>query len=123
MTDYERAILSHYNLATPFPVEWPLEKDQSDASDGDDDSPPKAQTKAKDYSRRKSRYSGLGRVGGAKPKVKADSNGDGPEALVQRDESDPLGSSESVVRLLRRRGLPVEDDSQLRASFIPPWQS
>ena len=40
--------------------------------------------------------------------------GDGVENLVQKDEPDPLGGRDSVVRILRHKGLPVEDDQRLR---------
>ena len=42
------------------------------------------------------------------------SNDDGLENLVQRDEPDPLGSTQSVVRILRQQGLPIQEDTRLR---------
>ncbi|KAI9825071.1 MAG: hypothetical protein M1832_001391 [Thelocarpon impressellum] len=104
VTDYEQEVLSHYKLSTPFPLEWPADKDGSDAED-DGISKPK--------SRRKSRYSALER-----PTSPAANPGDGPDNLAQSDEPDPLGAADSVVRLLRRRGLPVEEDLRLRNQFL-----
>ena len=43
---------------------------------------------------------------------------DGVETVVQNDEPDPLGGSGSVVQRLRQRGLPVEDDTQLREEVL-----
>ena len=41
-------------------------------------------------------------------------SGNALEATVPQDEADPLGSTSSVVRTLRKRGLPVEDNLKLR---------
>ncbi len=112
MTDYERTVLDHYQLSTPYPVEWPADKDLSDVSDEED-----AQPKRNGMMRRsKSRYSALERVSSDRKSLVPGSQKtkDGHENLVQRDEPDPLGSTDSVVRILRQLGLPVQDDSRLR---------
>lgn len=110
MTDYHRSVLSHYNLSSPFPAEWPAEKDQTDA-------PPQeislgAHTKLAAQSRR---YSVLDCLGAEGQTILPRSGRDGPERenAVQTDEPDPLGASDSVVGLLRQRGLPVDNDAQL----------
>lgn len=112
MTDYERTILNHYNLATPYPSEWPAQKDDSDASEDELATEPSNRSA---LSRSKSRYSALERSGSDRrsfvPGVER--TGDGASNLVQKDEPDPLGGPESVVRILRQRGLPVEDDARL----------
>ena len=111
MTEYERTVLEHYQLASPYPVEWPAEKDDSDASDEDEAVKPNRALR-----RSKSIYSALERVAIDRKSLIPGSQktGDGVENLVQRDESDPLGATDSVVRVLRNLGLPVSDDTRLR---------
>ncbi len=114
MADYERTILNHYNITTPFPSEWPAEKDLSDASDEEVPIKPKDKTP---FRRSKSRYSALDRnvSGGRRSLVPgSQKTREGADNLVQQDEPDPLGSKDSVVWILRQRGLPVEDDTRLR---------
>ncbi|KAI9798491.1 MAG: hypothetical protein M1833_004758 [Piccolia ochrophora] len=115
MADYEHTILNHYNLTNPFPNEWPAQKDQD--ADSDDGSPSRSRAAVR---RSKSRYSALERIGSDKRRSVPGSErtGDGVENLVQKDESDPLGSTESVVRALRHKGLPVEEDTRLRNRFM-----
>ena len=118
MTDYERKVLEHYQLSTPYPVEWPAEKDTSDVSDAEEDAPADiAPNKA--MRRSQSKYSALERVTSTRGSLVPGSQktGNGIENLVQRDEPDPLGSTESVVRILRTLGLPIQDDTRLRKSF------
>jgi len=115
MTDYERTVLEHYQLPTAYPLEWPAEKDLSDASDEEDSLKPSLNG----LGRRRSRYSALERKTSDRRNLVPGSQktGDGIENLVQRDEPDPLGSTESVVRILRQQGLPVGDDISLRGSI------
>lgn len=121
MTDYERTILNHYNLTTPYPTEWPAEKDDSDASE--DDLPTNVTNKSA-FRRSKSRYSALDRDGSGRRSfvLGTERTGTGAGNLVQKDEPDPLGGPESVVRILRRRGLPVEDDARLRGCIMDCWR-
>lgn len=116
MADYDRTILSHYHLANPYPTEWPAEKDQSDASDEDLPSPLKAQLNVP-LRRSKSKFSALERssIGRRSLVPGSQKTRDGLENLVQTDEADPLGGYDSVVRVLRDRGLPVESELHLRA--------
>ena len=113
MADQSRTILNHYNIATPFPTEWPAEKDESDASDTENSGKAFTNTLVR---RSKSRYSVLDRSGSDRRSLVPGSQKtrDGVENLVQKDEADPLGGSESVVRVLRQKGLPVEEDQRLR---------
>jgi exocyst complex component 2 len=124
MAELDRSVLRHYNLSTSYPTEWPAEKDHSDASD--DESPlPRPPNSSRPvppkdkvpFSRSKSkRYSVLERntrqrrIRGPELGV----GGSGDRNAVQKDEPDPLGSPDSVVRILRQRGLPVDEDAQLR---------
>ncbi|TAQ90244.1 hypothetical protein B7494_g1415 [Chlorociboria aeruginascens] len=102
MTDYERTVLDHYQLSTGYPVEWPPEKDLSDASDEEEETSKPRNA----ISRRKSRYSALERVASDRRSTVPGSQktGDGVENMVQRDEPDPLGTTDSVVRILRQLG-------------------
>ena len=112
MADFERSIVDHYNLSTPFPTEWPKELDESDEEDVPD--------QAIGVRRSRSRYSALERSASDRRSIIPGSQktGDGRANLVQKDESDPLGGIDSVVRTLRQRGLPVEEDSRLRNKFL-----
>src|SRR5277367_2729919 len=113
MTDYERTVLDHYQLSTAFPTEWPTEKDLSDASD--EEEAPKSNRYGM-VRRSRSRYSALERSASDRKSLVPGSQkiGDGVENLVQKDEPDPLGTTESVVRVLRNQGLPVQEDVRLR---------
>lgn len=111
----EHTILNHYNLTSPFPTAWPDDKNDSDVSE--DEQP----ASRKDGIRRsKSRYSALERTGSDRRSLVpgAQKSKDGQDNLVQKDEPDPLGTSSSVVRALRHKGLPVDEDTRLRNRFM-----
>lgn len=116
MTEYERTVLEHYQLSSPYPVEWPAEKDLSDFSDDEEQTKPSRGA----VRRSKSRYSALERVASDRKSLgpASQKTGDGVENLVQRDEPDPLGTTDSVVRILRQLGLPVADDMRLRQYLL-----
>ena len=111
----EHTILNHYNLTTSFPNAWPAEKDDSDASDIEQPVDSKSGIR-----RSKSRYSALERSGSDRRSLVPGSQKlkDGQENLVQKDEPDPLGGNDTVVRMLRHKGLPVEEDTRLRNRFL-----
>lgn len=113
MTSDEQTLLNHYNINTLYPTAWPIEKNESDAS-GDEQST--NMTKRLAHSRSKSRYSALIHNGSDRRSLVpgSEKTGDGIENLVQKDEPDPLGGPDSVVRILRQKGLPVEEDQRLR---------
>lgn len=115
MADYERSVLDHYRLPSAFPTQWPAEKDQSDASEDEEAVAAAAEAKKKN-ARRQSKYAALGSMGSGRRSYVpgAQKSGDGVESLARKDEPDPLGRGESVVRLLRAQGLPVQDDIELR---------
>ncbi|KAL8990857.1 MAG: hypothetical protein Q9177_000586 [Variospora cf. flavescens] len=117
MTSDEQTLLNHYNINTLYPTAWPIEKNESDAS-GDEQST--NTTKRLAHSRSKSRYSALIRNGSDRRSLVpgSEKTGDGIENLVQKDEPDPLGGPDSVVRILRQKGLPVEEDQRLRNRFL-----
>lgn len=102
MTTTEAALLSHYNLNTLNPIEWPVELDEEDASleDGAQDGALQRGPSV--------RYSVPG----------AQKNRSNIESLVQKDEADPLSGAPSIVQVLQQRGLPVEDNFRLRNRFL-----
>lgn len=108
--DSEREVLSHYNLTTLSPNEWPTELDQSD-----DDEDTKAGVR-----RSRSRYSALERAASDRRTFIPGSQQtrDGKANVVQKDEPDPLGGPRSVIATLKHRGLPVDYDSRLRNRFL-----
>lgn len=111
MADLERTVLEYYQVQHPYPVEWPEEKNTSDVSDDED----VAESKLK---RRKSRYLALERAVSRTNKVPGSetvTGAGGVGNLVQKDEPDPLGTTDSVVRTLKQYGLPM-DDQKLRKS-------
>jgi len=112
MSDFERSIVNHYNLSTPFPVEWPTELDESD-----EEVVPGRGLNAR---KSKSRYSALERSASDRRSVIPGSQktDDGRANLVQKDEPDPLGGMDSVVAVLKERGLPVDEDTRLRNKFL-----
>ncbi|GAB0134209.1 hypothetical protein EsDP_00002590 [Epichloe bromicola] len=107
MVDDERAILEFYQLPSAYPSEWPAEKDL------DEDLADERDTK---QGRRRSRYEALGSAIGGRTSFVDGPGGLG--SLVQKDEADPLGTSESVVRSLKQLGLPVQEDTRLRNRFL-----
>lgn len=109
--DLEREVLSHYNITTRFPNEWPTELDQSD----DEEEDQKAGVR-----RSRSRYSALERAASDRRTFIPGSQQtrDGKANVVQKDEPDPLGAQRSVITSLKQRGLPIDHDSRLRNRFL-----
>lgn len=111
MGDYERSVLEFYGLPNAYPNEWPAEKNVSDDSEEETEQTTK-------LGRRKSRYQALERAVSDRrstiPGSQSEKGGIGN--IVQRDEPDPLGTTDSVVRSLRQLGLPVQDDPRLSMS-------
>ncbi|KID80739.1 Exocyst complex component 2 [Metarhizium brunneum] len=110
MADYERKVLEFYQLPTSYPEMWPPEKDAGEESAEDDHGAKQG--------RRKSRYEALGSAFGGRKSFVGESGQGGIGNLVQKDEADPLGTSDSVVRSLKQLGLPVQDDARLRNRFM-----
>ena len=115
--DEERVITAHYNITTLFPSRWPADEDGSDDDSGDDLPSNNNKTPTSPHPHRsKPSHSALDRLGTSRRHTRASAqrHDDGPESLARKDEPDPLGFSDSVVRLLRQRGLPVDEDARLR---------
>ncbi|KAK8172693.1 putative exocyst complex component SEC5 [Phyllosticta citrichinensis] len=113
MPESERSLLEHYNIKTLYPSEWPAEKDDNDEDDSENEG-----TKTSVPVRRQSRYSVLQRSSLRSSVPGSEKTKEGIDALVQKDEPDPLGNAPSVVQVLRQRGLPVDDDLKLRNRFL-----
>ncbi|KAL1842195.1 hypothetical protein VTJ49DRAFT_5882 [Mycothermus thermophilus] len=113
--DLERTVLDFYQISTLNLTEWPAEKDRdSDASEDE------ADAKKKKANRRKSRYQALERAVSTRSSILpgSETSGSGIANLVQRDEPDPLGTTDSVVRTLKHLGVPLQDDVRLRNRFL-----
>lgn len=115
MADLERTVLDFYQISTLNPNEWPAEKDND--SDVSDEEAAAAKKKA---NRRKSRYQALEKAVSNRNSIipGSENSSSGVSNLVQRDEPDPLGTTDSVVRTLKHLGVPVQDDPKLRMSAV-----
>ncbi|KAB8078152.1 exocyst complex component Sec5-domain-containing protein [Aspergillus leporis] len=103
-------VANYYNLPSAFPEEWPAELDESDHSEDE--------TLTRRGSR--SRYFALERSNSGRKGVNLGSfkANNGRENLVQMDEPDPLGTGESVLKILKKRGLSLEEETRLRNRFL-----
>ncbi|KAF2668149.1 exocyst complex component Sec5 [Microthyrium microscopicum] len=110
----QNALLNHYKIDTPFPTEWPADKDGEDSDDEEGLIP---EPRSVQLGGAKSRYSVLERNPKRTSVPGAERTKDGFENLVQRDEQDPLGKNTSVMQVLRRKGVPVED-GKLRNRYL-----
>ncbi|KAH0602818.1 uncharacterized protein H6S33_008468 [Morchella sextelata] len=104
MTDHrsEALLLKHYRLDSAFPEAWsdPIEDLQI--------------AQRKQFRASTTRYSILQEEGISASFTRPDTD----SGFVPEDEPDPLGSTSSVVRLLRDRGLPVEENTRLRNRYL-----
>ncbi|KAB5576453.1 exocyst complex component Sec5-domain-containing protein [Coniochaeta sp. 2T2.1] len=114
MADLDREVLDFYGISTQYPQEWPAEKDNN--TDGSDDEDPRKNK----LNRRKSKYQALERAVSTRSSIVpgSESSASGVANLVQRDEPDPLGTTDSVVRTLKNMGLPMQEDTRLRNRFL-----
>ncbi|TID26387.1 putative exocyst complex component sec5 protein [Venturia nashicola] len=108
----EDKINNHYGIKNPYPERWP------DDLHSDDSEPEVLPGLNKRKSR--SRYSALNQSSTSRASFVpgAERSKTGVQNLVQSDEVDPLGGSQTVIQVLRQRGLPVEDDLRLRNRFL-----
>ncbi|KAI5295559.1 hypothetical protein KEM52_000995 [Ascosphaera acerosa] len=112
----ERAIREYYHLPSAFPEEWPADLEDSDISDNEADDSTQASGKGLHLDRRKSRYFAL--QGERRKSMIPSADRTADDDLVAQDEPDPLGTSSSVVSILKRRGLPVDRDTRMRSRFL-----
>ncbi|KOS17490.1 Exocyst complex component SEC5 [Escovopsis weberi] len=102
MADFdERTVLDFYRIPTLFPSEWPAEKDEEDESDDENE------TKKSDRNPSDKRSA-----------VEKKEKKGGGNNLVLKDEPDPLGTTDSVVRAMRLVGISLQDDARLRNRFM-----
>ncbi|KAL4895939.1 exocyst complex component Sec5-domain-containing protein [Aspergillus ambiguus] len=108
MADVE--VANYYNIPSAYPEEWPAELDEDDESD--------TETLGRRGSR--SRYFALERSNsgykGTAPGAYKGPNG--RDNAVSMDEPDPLGTGDSVLKILKRRGLSLDEESRLRNRFL-----
>lgn len=109
-------IASHYGLPSEFPEEWPAELDEEEGTDeeslqGDGGAGSRAH---------KSRYFALERSGSHRTlgSQKGGGTAASRDTLAQKDEPDPLGSGDSVLKILKKRGLSVDEESRVRNRFL-----
>lgn len=107
-------VASHYGIQNPFPEEWPAELDESDVSESEDLTA-SAGVKPKRRSARYSALAGINSRGLAAGSYRA---GNSADNVAIKDEADPLGSSDSVMYILKQRRIPVDDDPRLRNRFL-----
>ncbi|KAL4986190.1 exocyst complex component Sec5-domain-containing protein [Aspergillus falconensis] len=108
MTDAD--IAHFYNLPSAYPEEWPAELDDEDEEEGGE---------ALQRRGSKSSYHVIDRSNSRRGLNLGSLQGNtSRENLVKVDEPDPLGSTDSVLNTLKKRGLPVAEDSRLRNRFL-----
>lgn len=109
MTDID--IANHYGLPSAFPEEWPAELDESGGSDAES-------LRGGESSRsQKSKYFALDRSNSHRKNLGSQRNS-GRDNLAQKDEPDPLGLGDSVLKILKKKGLPLDEESRLRNRFL-----
>ncbi|KAJ5682439.1 hypothetical protein N7462_005604 [Penicillium macrosclerotiorum] len=96
-------VASHYNLPSEFPEEWPAALDEADQSDEE----PTQQSKSRP---RKSRYFALERTPSDWRSNFGSRRGKDAREKPQNDEPDPLGAGDSILRILKSRGLRLEEE-------------
>lgn len=104
-------VASHYNLPSEFPEEWPAALDEADDSEEE----PVQRTKSRP---RKSRYFALERTPSDWRSNFGSRRGKENRENTQNDEPDPLGAGDSVLRILKQRGLRLEDEGGKRSRFL-----
>lgn len=105
-------VASHYNLPSEYPEEWPAALDEDDASDEE----PLERTKSRP---RKSRYFALERTPSDwRSGYGSQRRGKDTRENAQTDEPDPLGGGDSVLRILKQKGLRLEEEGGKRSRFL-----
>jgi exocyst complex component 2 len=106
----ESEVRNYYKVVSLYPEAWPEDHNDHADSSGDEGLVPEPRKPTRVTSR--SRFSALEAKRTSVPG--AERTKDGLENLVQRDEPDPLGSRDSVITALRRKGISVDTDNKLR---------
>ena len=117
-TEQERILLNKYHLTSLHPTEWPHENDDDNSSEEEEEergaskaSLSNGHARNMSTSSNSARYQKISRHASIEGRKHTD-------AGIQKDEPDALGKAQSVVSELRRRGLPVEENSALRNKFM-----
>jgi exocyst complex component 2 len=103
-------VASHYNLPDEFPDEWPAALDEADQ--------PEEPVQRADSRPRKSRYIALERSPSDWRSNFGSRRGKDGRENAQKDEPDPLGTGDSVLRILKQRGIPLEEESGKQSRFL-----
>ncbi|KAJ6109368.1 hypothetical protein N7486_001603 [Penicillium sp. IBT 16267x] len=104
-------VVSHYNLPSEYPEEWPAALDENDS-----DEEPLERTKSRP---RKSRYFALERTPSDwRSGYGSQRRGNDTRENAQNDEPDPLGGGDSVLRILKQKGLRLEEEGGKRSRFL-----
>ncbi|KAJ5752896.1 hypothetical protein N7520_009813 [Penicillium odoratum] len=105
-------VASHYNLPSEYPEAWPAALDEDDASDEE----PVERSKSRP---RKSRYFALERTPSDwRSGYGSQRRGKDTRENAQNDEPDPLGGGDSVLRILKQKGLRLEEEGGKRSRFL-----
>ena len=104
-------VASHYNLPSEFPEEWPAALDEADQLDEEP-------LQRVDSRPRKSRYFALERSPSDWRNNFGSRRGKEGRDNAQSDEPDPLGTGDSVLRILKQRGVPLEEEGGQRSRFL-----
>ncbi|OGE56681.1 hypothetical protein PENARI_c003G08121 [Penicillium arizonense] len=104
-------VASHYNLPSEFPEEWPAALDEADQLDEEP-------LQRADSRPRKSRYFALERSPSDWRNNFGSRRGKEGRDNAQSDEPDPLGTGDSVLRILKQRGVPLEEEGGQRSRFL-----
>ncbi|OQD82110.1 hypothetical protein PENANT_c023G06545 [Penicillium antarcticum] len=104
-------VASHYSLPSEFPEEWPAALEEADQLDEEP-------LQRADSRPRKSRYFALERSPSDWRNNFGSRRGKEGRDNAQSDEPDPLGTGDSVLRILKQRGILLDDDGRQRARFL-----
>ncbi|KAJ5291626.1 hypothetical protein N7478_000877 [Penicillium angulare] len=104
-------VARHYNLPSEYPEEWPTALDEENASDEE----PLERTRSRP---RKSRYFALERTPSDWRNGYGSRRGKETRENAQNDEPDPLGRGDSVMRILKQKGIRLEEESGKRSRFL-----
>ncbi|PLB43580.1 exocyst complex component protein [Aspergillus steynii IBT 23096] len=103
-------VANFYNLPSEYPEEWPAELDESE--DSEDETLQRRGSRSRYFALERSNSGRKGpNLGSFKGKTARDN-------LVKMDEPDPLGSGDSVFKILKKRGLSLEEEGRLRNRFL-----
>lgn len=107
----ELDVAAHYNLPSEFPEEWPAALDEAEQ-------PEEEPAQRLDSRPRKSRYIALERSPSDWRSNFDPRRGKDGREISQKDEPDPLGTGDSVLQILKQRGIPLEEENGKPSRFL-----